>query len=145
MTVAFPSAQTMGPRRNLPFESLADFALYGDTTLLGANLRGANLRGQHLTDANLTYQDLTGADLTGATLTRAILDMAILTGANLTGANLTGANLASTNLDQAEWSDRTRWPTPAWTERMRVASDRLPDGRLRVRPEGLSDTAPVPI
>ncbi|MFI7134143.1 pentapeptide repeat-containing protein [Nonomuraea sp. NPDC050153] len=65
--------------------------------------------------------DLTGANLPGVRLVRA----------DLTGADLTRANLGGAHLAGVVWSERTRWPTAAWEERMPTASELLPDGRLR--------------
>ncbi|MEU5869784.1 pentapeptide repeat-containing protein [Nonomuraea sp. NPDC047529] len=143
-----------------------------DEDLTGADLRGANLRGADLIDATLidvdfSGADLIGADLRGATLSGAILVGADLRGADLSRADLTGANLSSahltstdmterplprrstrprladTRLAGAVWDGATTWPTAAFSDRMRMASVQLPNGRWRVRPRGRKGT-PLP-
>ncbi|MFE0154508.1 pentapeptide repeat-containing protein [Nonomuraea sp. NPDC059007] len=96
-----------------------------------------------MTDANLSGATLRLADLSGANLTRATLRLADLSGADLTGADLTAANLSGANLTGTVWDAGTVWPDAEWAERLRRASERLTDGRWRVRAEGVSESAPV--
>lgn len=63
--------------------------------------------------------------------------------ADLSGANLTHANLYRANFAGVFWSEQTQWPTREWEARLRAASELLLDGRLRVRMEGASDSAPA--
>ncbi|MEV4013139.1 pentapeptide repeat-containing protein [Nonomuraea angiospora] len=123
-------------------------ALMFGVDLTRADLSEASLAYVNLTRANLTGADLVNATLMGATLTDANLVDADLASASLTRANLTEADLTRVDLYRANfvgvvWSEGTLWPTGEWEARLRAASEELPDGRLRVRAEGASDSARI--
>ncbi|MGW4797106.1 pentapeptide repeat-containing protein [Nonomuraea sp. NPDC004297] len=82
-----------------------------------------------------------GANPTGARLLHAHLSGVDLSGVDLSGARLLRADLSDADLAGAWWGEATMWPSAARAERMRTASDRLPDGRWRVRLEGGSEDA----
>lgn len=98
---------------------------FGETILIGVDLRGADLRGADLSGANLSWINLTDTDLRGADLRNADLSDTEVRGvdlnevdlsdarlrgadlreANLSKAVLTGANLKEADLRGAELSD----------------------------------------
>jgi uncharacterized protein YjbI with pentapeptide repeats len=127
---------------------------FGDTDLVGVDLRGAvadeatfykaNLNDACLARASLVRANLTNASLANADLTDANLKEAILNGADLRGTNFTGANLEDAKLSRARYDEGTRFPdgfTPPkeMKKASSVAADHGEDDPLVQRLQRLAD------
>jgi uncharacterized protein YjbI with pentapeptide repeats len=100
---------------NLRLADLSKIRAYLD--LSHADLRWANLQNMHLEGDRLQGSNLEGADLTGVTLIRNDLSGTLFRKADLSSANLYSVDLSKTDLTEANlqninWDEHTKWPSP---------------------------------